>query len=150
MTSRRITDRQKAVIATMRMHLRPKQALQYLKENGHPMAESTLYGWKRWARKTTQARLYEVAQYEFPEQHLEAIEEIRAGRKRMWENIEKVKDPFKQNIMIQNLLNLLPLSSQYYDATKGVIEKPDHEPQEDNAIQESEGQQQQQQPNEWV
>ena len=42
----------------------------------------------------------------------------------MWENVEKVKDPFKQNIMIQNLINLLPLSSQYYDATKGVIEKP--------------------------
>ena len=42
MTSKRITDRQRAVIDTMRMHLRPKQGLQYLKENGHPMAESTL------------------------------------------------------------------------------------------------------------
>lgn len=136
MTSRRITERQIAVIATMRMHLRPKQALQYLKENGHEMAESTLYGWKRHINKTVQERLYEVAQYEFPEQHLEAIEEIKAARKKMWENVDRIKDPFKQNIAIQNLLNLLPLSSSYYDATKGVIEKP--EPKEDNTIQESE------------
>ena len=92
-------------------------------------------------------RLYEVAQYEFPEQHLEAIEEIKAARKVMWENVYKVKDPFKQNIMIQNLINSRPLLSAYYDATKGVIEKP--ESKEDILIQESE-QQQQQQPNEWV
>jgi hypothetical protein len=144
MTSRRITDRQRAVIDTMRMHLRPKQALLYLKDNGHEMAESTLYGWKRMIKKTVQERLYEVAQYEFPEQHLEAIEEIRTARKLMWENVHKVKDPFKQNIMVQNIINTLPLRSSYYDATKGVIEKP--ESKEDNPIQESE----QQQPNEWV
>jgi len=27
--------------------------------------------------------------------------------------------------MIQNILNTLPLLSDYYDATKGVIEKPE-------------------------
>ena len=135
MTSKRITERQRAVIDTMRMHLRPKQALQYLKENGHFMAESTLYEWKRKIKKTMIERLYEVAQYEFPEQHLESIEEIKAARKRLWENIDKIKDPYKQSILIINVLNTLPLKAQYYDSTKGVIEKP--EPDKETIIQES-------------
>jgi hypothetical protein len=131
----------------MRMHLKWNLAERYLESEGHAMGESTWYRWKQRLTKETLERLYEVAQYEFPEQHLEAIEEIKAGRKKMWDNIAKIKDPFKQNIAIQNLLNLLPLSSQYYDATKGVIEKP--ESKEDNSVQKQESEQQQQ-PNEWV
>ena len=107
-----------------------------MKEAGYPMSERTWYRWRAWVKKTVMERLYEVAQYEFPEQHLESIEEIKAARKLMWENVHKVKDPFKQNIMIQNLLNLLPLKAQYYDSTKDVIEKPEPE----KPIQESEEQ----------
>lgn len=121
----------------MRLHLKWPQAEQYLKDAEQPMAKPTWYRWKQRLRQNIQERLYEVAQYEFPEQHLQAIEEIRAARAIMWKNIDKIKDPFKQNIAIQNLLNLLPLSSSYYDATKGVIEKPS-ESKEDNIIQESE------------
>jgi hypothetical protein len=128
----------------MRMHLKWKQAERYLIDENHEMGESTWYRWKKRLTSESQQRLYEIAQYEFPEQHLEAIEEIRTARKLMWENVHKVKDPFKQNIMVQNIINTLPLRSSYYDATKGVIEKP--ESKEDNPIQESE----QQQPNEWV
>jgi len=138
MTSRRISDREKTVIETMRMHLRPKQALKYLEDHGHPMKEPTLYGWKRRINKSIQERLYQIAEYEFSEQHVQAIEELKAGRKRMWENIDKIKDPFKQNIAIQNLLNLLPLSSSYYDATKGVIQKPEQESLQQTPLQESE------------
>ena len=70
------------------MHLRPKQALEYLREQGHPMAEPTLYKWKRILKQRAQDRLYEVARYEFPEQHLEAIEEIKVARQEMWKQYE--------------------------------------------------------------
>jgi hypothetical protein len=129
----------------MRMHLKRKAAVQYMKDAEFPMSERSWYRWCKKLNKTMMERLYEVAQYEFPEQHLEAIEEIRTARKLMWENVHKVKDPFKQNIMVQNIINTLPLRSSYYDATKGVIEKP--ESKEDNTIQESEGQPA---ANEWV
>ena len=118
------------------MHMTRAQALQYLKDVGYPTSQAALYRWRRWAKATMQERLYELAQYEWPEQHLEAIEELKAGRRKMWENIQKIHDPFKQNLAIQNLLNLLPLTSEYYAATKGVIEKP-VESKEDIVIQES-------------
>jgi hypothetical protein len=114
----------------MRMHLKPDQALQYLADHNHPMGRSTWFKWKQRLNKTVQERLYEVAQYEFPEQHLHSIEEIRAARQKMWENVERIKDPFKQNIAIQNLINTLPLLSQYYDNTRGVIQKPESTEQE--------------------
>lgn len=121
----------------MRMHLNRKQAVQYLREVDYPMSERTWYRWRLYLNKTIIDRLYQVAQYEFPEQHQESIEEIKAARKKMWENVWKIKDPFKQNIMMQNLLNTLPLKSEYYYASKGVIEKPESN-KEDNIIQESE------------
>ena len=138
MTSRRITDRQRAVIDTMRMHLRPKQALKYLEDSGHPMAESTWYGWKRFLNKTMQERLYEVAQYEFPEQHLESIEEIKIARKEMWTNYRAEKDPLKKATILEKIINTRPLLSSYYDSTKGVIEKPEQESIRETTIQESE------------
>ena len=116
------------------MHLNRYQAVQYLKDTDYPMSERTWYRWRLYLNKTIIDRLYQVAQYEFPEQHQESIEEIKAARKKMWENVWKVKDPFKQNIMMQNLLNTLPLKSEYYLASKGVIE---HKPEENNTIQES-------------
>ena len=136
----------------MRLHLPPDKGRLYLeKEYNIKMGASTLRRYKQILKQMSRDRLYDIAEYGFEQQHINAIDETEAARQKMWENVWKVTDPFRQNIMIQNILNTLPLLSSYYDATKGVIEKP-NEPQEDNPIQESEGQQQQQQqqPNEWV
>jgi hypothetical protein len=119
------------------MHLVPDKALLYLKnEYEIVMSDRTLRRWKQRIRTQVNDRLYYIAQYEFPIQHAESIEEIETGRKLMWKNILKIKDPYKQNLAIQNVLNLLPLKSQYYDNTRGVIEKP-NESAEETVIQES-------------
>ena len=133
----------------MRMHLRPKQALEYLKEHGHPMAEPTLYKWKRVLKQNAQQRLYDVVKYEWPEQHIESIEEIKAARKRLWENIDKIKDPYKQSLLILNVLNTLPLKSQYYDSTQDVVENKQSTDNEKVDIQEQ-ASTAAEQPNEWV
>ena len=130
----------------MRMHLKWHQAQAFLKEEEQIMSERTWYRWRQRLTKETQERLFDIAKYEHPIQHQESIEEIKVARKVMWQNIWKIKDPFKQNIAIQNVLNTLPLKSDYYDATKDVIEKP-AEVQKDTTIQEQESEQQ---PNEWV
>lgn len=88
------------------------------------MAEPTLYKWKRILKKRAIDRLYEVAQYEFPEQHLEAIEEIKVARQEMWKQYEAAIKPLEKATILEKIINTRPLLSQYYDSTKDVIEKP--------------------------
>ncbi len=115
----------------MRLHLKPDKAQLYLeKEYNIKMGASTLRRYKQILREKARERLYDIAEYGFEQQHINAIDETEAARQKMWENVWKVTDPFKQNIMIQNILNTLPLLSSYYDATKGVIEKPDESSKE--------------------
>lgn len=114
-----------AVARVMRLHLKPDKAKLYLEnEYNIRMGASTLRRYKQYLREQSRERLYDIAEYGFEQQHINAIDETEAARRKMWENVWKVEDPFKQNIMIQNILNTLPLLSEYYDSTKGVIQKP--------------------------
>ena len=71
-----------AVIDTMRMHLKPDKALLYLKdEHKIKMADQPYTRWKQIINTQVNQRLYHIAQYDFPKQHVEAIEEIRTARK---------------------------------------------------------------------
>jgi hypothetical protein len=118
-----LTDRQRAVIATMRMRLSERLAIAYLKGEGFEMSLSTWYRERRKLEQLKLKRLYHIAQIGFQDQHLETIDQYELGFKMMWENVLKERDPYKQNAMIRDILLLKPYLSSYYEATKLIIEK---------------------------
>jgi hypothetical protein len=125
-----LTDRQRAVIETMRMRLSEKLAIAYLKGEGFDIHPATWYREKAKLEKLKLKRLYHIAQIGFQDQHLETIDQYEMGFKMMWENVLKERDPYKQNAMIRDILLLKPYLSSYYEATKLIIEK---QPVKENA-----------------
>jgi hypothetical protein len=118
-----LTDRQRAVIETMRMRLSERLAMAYLKGEGFDISPKTWYREKAKLEKMKLKRLYHIAQIGFQDQHLETIDQYEMGFKMMWENVLKERDPYKQNAMIRDILLLKPYLSSYYEATKLIIEK---------------------------
>ena len=125
-----ISERQRAVIETMRMRLTEKQALAYLKEVGFEMSDTTWYREKNKLEKMKLKRLYHIAQIGFQDQHLETIDQYEMGFKMMWQNVLREQNPYRQNIMIKDILLLKPYLSAYYEATKLIIDKQQPEYQE--------------------
>ena len=118
---RLLSDRQRAVIETIRMRLTEKQSLAYLKEMGFDISPKTFYNDKRKVESLKLKRLYHIAQIGFQDQHLERIDSYEMGFKMMWQNVSLEKDPYKRNSMIKDILLLQPYLSAYYEATKLVI-----------------------------
>jgi hypothetical protein len=69
-----LSDRQKAIIETIRMRLNEKQSLEYLKEVGFDIGPATYYRDKRKVESMKLKRLYHIAQIGFQDQHLERID----------------------------------------------------------------------------
>lgn len=126
-----LTDRQRAILAAMRMHLTEKVALAYLKGEGFEMCAMTYYREKRKLEQMKLKRLYHIAQIGFEDQHLQTIDEYEMGFKMMWQNVLRERDPYKQNQMIRDIFLLKPYLSSYYEATKLIIQKQ-REPEEEN------------------
>jgi len=125
-----ISDRQRAVIETMRMRLTEKQALAYLKEVGFEMSDTTWYREKNKLEKMKLKRLYHIAQIGFQDQHLERIDNTELCLKLMWENYHRETDAWKKFQMAKDLILVQPYLSSYYEATKLVIDKQQSEYQE--------------------
>ena len=121
--SRLLSDRQKAVIETMRMRLTEKQSLVYLKEMGFDISTKTYYNDKRKVESLKLKRLFHIAAIGFEDQHLERIDTYEMGFKMMWANILLEEDPYKCNQMIKDILLLQPYLSSYYEATKLIVDK---------------------------
>jgi hypothetical protein len=128
--SRLLSDRQKAVIETIRMRLTEKQSLAYLKEMGFDISPKTYYNDKRKVESLKLKRLYHIAQIGFQDQHLERIDNYEIGFKMMWKNVLLEKDPYKCNQMIKDILLLQPYLSAYYEATKLIVEKQKRQQQQ--------------------
>src|SRR5215208_1791807 len=118
-----LTDRQRAVVETIRMKLNETTSMAYLKSVGHEMSLSTWYREKRKIESMKLKRLYHIAQIGFQDQHLETIDQYEMGFKMMWQNVLRERDPYKQNTMIKDILLLKPYLSSYYEATKLIVEK---------------------------
>ena len=121
--SRLLSDRQKAVIETIRMRLTEKQSLAYLKEMGFEISPKTYYNDKRKVESLKLRRLYQIAEIGFQDQHLETIDQYEMAFKMMWQNVLREQNPFRQNVMIKDILLLKPYLSAYYEATKLIIDK---------------------------
>ena len=120
--SRLLSDRQKAVVETIRMRLSEKQSLAYLKEMGFEISPKTYYNDKRKVEELKLKRLYHIAKIRFQDQHLDRIDVYEMGFKMMWQNVLLEKDPYKRNVMIKDILLLQPYLSSYYEATKLIVQ----------------------------
>jgi hypothetical protein len=122
--SRRITEKQRAVNDTIRMHLRHDKALVYMKDQGYEMGQSTWYRWVQKLNNSKRERLYEIARIGYEEEHTDSIEEIETARKLLWKEYEECKGSVSRAAILEKIINTRPLLSSYYDSTKEVVEKP--------------------------
>lgn len=118
-----LNDTEKAVVETIRMRLTTDQALQYLKDNEFPMSRASYFRHKKKLDQMKLKRLYHIAKIGFEDQHLERIDNYEIGFKMMWQNVLRERDPYKQNVMIKDILLLQPYLSAYYEATKLIFDK---------------------------
>jgi hypothetical protein len=82
-----LTERQKAIVECIRMRIKEKQSLEYLKEVGFQMASATLYREKAKVEKTKLQRLYHIAQIGFQDQHIDCIDNTELALKLMWQKL---------------------------------------------------------------
>ena len=120
-----LTDRQKAVLETVKMRLTEKESLEYLKDNGFEISDTTLYREKSKLEKMKLKRLYQIAKYGFEEQHLERIDNCELILKLMWQDYNACKSPIQRLSMLKKILSLQPYLSSYYDATREVMKESD-------------------------
>jgi hypothetical protein len=120
-----VTDRQKAVLETMRMRLTEKEALEYLRNAGFQMSDTTWYREKKLLEEMKLKRLYDIAKLGFEDQHLQRIDICELIQKLMWQNVKEEKNPYKRNQILKDILSMQPLLSKYYEATKDVMKESD-------------------------
>jgi hypothetical protein len=118
-----LTERQKAVIETIRMRLTEQQSLQYLKEVGFPCSTATFYREKKKVEEMKLKRLYHIASIGFQDQHLDRIDNTELCLKLMWQNYNEEQDPYKKFQMLKDIILVQPYLSAYYETTKLVMHK---------------------------
>jgi hypothetical protein len=117
-----LTERQRAVIETIRMRLSEQQSLEYLKEVDFPCSVSTFYREKK-VDEMKLKRLYHIASIGFVDQHIDRIDNTELCLKLMWKNYNKEQDPYKKSQMLKDIILVHPYLSSYYEGTKLVIEQ---------------------------
>lgn len=118
-----LTERQKAVIETIRMRLSEQQSLEYLKEVGFLCSVATFYREKKKVEAMKLKRLYHIAKIGFQDQHLDRIDNTELCLKLMWENYNKEQDPYKRFQMLKDIIEVQPYLSSYYETTTLIMQQ---------------------------
>jgi hypothetical protein len=116
-----ITERERAVIETMSMHLNERESLAYLKTSVFNMSRASLYRHKNNLKKRTRERLSIIAAKTFEEQHIERIDELELIKKLMWENYHREATPYKRVMILREIKDVQRFISAYYEATEDFI-----------------------------
>jgi hypothetical protein len=117
-----LNDTQKAVVETIRMRLSTEQSLQYLKDNGFFVSRATYFRYKKELEEKKLERLYHIANIGFGYQHLDRIDGLELIEKKMWEEYNKEKTPWKRVQILKNIVEVQPYLSSIYEASKFVID----------------------------
>jgi hypothetical protein len=118
-----LNDTEKAVVETIRMRLSTEQALQYMKDNGFYVSRATYFRHKKKLEEKKLERLYHMANLGFEYQHLDRIDGLELIEKKMWEEYNKEKDPWKRVQILKDIAQVQPYLASIYDSTKFVIDK---------------------------
>ena len=116
-----LSDTDKLIVDTIRMHLSTEQAMQYLKDNGFPVSRATYFRHKRKVEEKKLERLYHISKIGFVHQHLERIDHIEVALKEMWTNYILEKDIMRKVSILEKIVMVQPYLSSYYEATKYVV-----------------------------
>ena len=117
-----MSDTEKAVVETIRMRLSTEQALQYMKDNGFSVSRATYFRHKKKLEEKKLERLYHMANLGFEYQHLDRIDGLELIEKKMWEEYNKEKDPWKRVQILKYIAEVQPYLASLYDSTKFVID----------------------------
>jgi len=117
-----LSDTEKAVVETIRMRLSIEQSLQYMKDNGFSISRATYFRHKKKMEDNKLERLYHMANIGFEYQHLDRIDGLELIEKKMWEEYNKEKDPWKRVQILKNIVEVQPYLSSIYEASKFVID----------------------------
>ena len=98
-----LSDTEKAVVETIRMRLSTEQALQYMKDNGFSVSRATYFRHKKKLEEKKLERLYHMANLGFEYQHLDRIDGLELIEKKMWEEYNKEKDPWKRVQILKDI-----------------------------------------------
>ena len=129
-----LSDTEKAVVETIRMRLSTEQALQYMKDNGFSVSRATYFRHKKKLEEKKLERLYHMANIGFEYQHLDRIDGLELIEKKMWEEYNKEKNPWKRVQILKDIVEIQPYLSSIYDASKFVIDKRTIEAKEKGII----------------
>jgi hypothetical protein len=118
-----LSDTEKSVVETIRMRLSTEQSLQYMKDNGFSVSRATYFRHKKKLEEKKLERLNYMANLGFEYQCLDRIDGLELIEKKMWEEYNKEKDPWKRVQILKELAQIQPYLSSIYEATKFVIDK---------------------------
>jgi hypothetical protein len=110
----------------MKMRLTEKEALEYLKDTGFEISDTTWYREKNKLEKMTMQRLYHIAKYGFEIQHIERIDTLETIQKLMWRNVNEEKDPYRRTQILKYIFDIQPFISTYYEVTKDVMKESNY------------------------
>ena len=116
----------------MRMRLTIRQSLDYMKDAGYEVSQSTYSRMKNKLQSKKLERLYSIAKYGFQDQHLERIDQLELIQRLMWQDYKECKDAFKRSCILEKIANIQPYLSSYYEATKDIIEHKENQKEENN------------------
>ena len=117
-----LSDTEKAVVETIRMRLSTEQALQYMKDNGFPVSRATYFRHKKKLEEKKLERLYHMANIGFEYQCMDRIDGLELIEKKMWEEYNKEKTPWKRVQILKDIVEIQPYLSSIYEATKLLID----------------------------
>ncbi|HEX2406697.1 MAG TPA: hypothetical protein VHJ38_05750 [Nitrososphaeraceae archaeon] len=129
-----LNDTEKAVVETIRMRLSTEHALQYMKDNGFSISRATYFRHKKNLEEKKLERLCHMANIGFEYQHLDRIDGLELIEKKMWEEYNKEKGPWRRVQILKDIAQIQPYLASIYDSTKFVIEKKIIETKENSII----------------
>ena len=117
-----LSDTEQAVVQTLTMRLNEKQALLFLKQNAIDISRQTYFRHKKKVESLKWQRLMHIAEF-FTDQHLQRIDKLELVEHLMCIEYEKEKSPYKRVNILSSIVNMQPYLSNYYGATRFVLEK---------------------------
>ena len=117
-----LSDTERAVVETITMRMLPNEALQYLKDCGIEISRHSYFRHKAKLEASKWERLMSIAE-RFTEQHLQRIDKLELVESLMWKNYDAEKNPHKKVDILCSIVNMQPYLSNYYGATRFVLEK---------------------------
>ena len=117
-----LNDRERTVLQCVLMRLKEKEAMAFLKAEGHGISTATYWRTRGDLEATKQKRLFEIGQHGFEDQHTWRIDTLETVEKELWRQfITETRPYFKAKILVM-IAEIQPYLAIFYRTVKRVIE----------------------------